>query len=116
MAEGFNLKVGNAMRRAFGYGNFEHLSIALYHQVDDLPEPQYTHRFCGRGRYLKTCYLLIFERGFCGWDAGVFDRAGSPHLQVLAYGMGRGRQERSAIVPHAFGLRQIPLDLFWRAG
>jgi transposase len=47
MVEGFNLKVGNAMRRAFGYRNFEHLSIALYHQLGALPEPQSTHRFCG---------------------------------------------------------------------
>ena len=47
MVEGFNLKVGNAMRRAFGYRNFEHLSIALYHQPGALPEPQATHRFCG---------------------------------------------------------------------
>jgi transposase len=47
MVEGFNLKAGNAMRRAFGYRNFEHLSIAIYHQLGELPEPQSTHRFCG---------------------------------------------------------------------
>ncbi len=47
MVEGFNLKVGNAMRKAYGFRNFEHLSIALYHQLGDLPEPQTTHRFCG---------------------------------------------------------------------
>ena len=47
MVEGFNLRVGNAIRKAFGYRNFEHLSIALYHQLGDLPEPQSTHRFCG---------------------------------------------------------------------
>ncbi len=47
MVEGFNLKVGNAIRKAFGYRNFEHLSIALYHQLGALPEPQSTHRFCG---------------------------------------------------------------------
>jgi hypothetical protein len=47
MVEGFNLRVGNTIRKAFGYRNFEHLSIALYHQLGDLPEPQSTHRFCG---------------------------------------------------------------------
>ena len=47
MVEGFNLKVGNAMRKAFGYRNFDHLCIALYHQLGDLPEPKSTHRFCG---------------------------------------------------------------------
>ena len=47
MVEGFNLKVGNAMRKAFGFRNFEHLCVALYHQLGDLPEPKSTHRFCG---------------------------------------------------------------------
>lgn len=47
MVEGFNLRVGNALRKAYGYRNFEHMSIALYHQLGDLPEPQSTHRFCG---------------------------------------------------------------------
>jgi transposase len=47
MVEGFNLKVGNAMRKAFGYRNFEYLCIALYHQLGDLPEPKSIHRFCG---------------------------------------------------------------------
>jgi hypothetical protein len=47
MGEGFNLKVGNAIRKAFGYKNFEHLGIALYHQLGELPEPHSTHSFCG---------------------------------------------------------------------
>jgi transposase len=47
MVEGLNLRVGNAIRKAFGYRNFEHLSIALYHQLGALPEPKSTHRFCG---------------------------------------------------------------------
>jgi transposase len=47
MVEGFNLKVGLTIRKAFGFRNFEHLKTALYHQLGSLPEPQTTHRFCG---------------------------------------------------------------------
>lgn len=47
MVEGFNLKVGLTIRKAFGFRNFEHLQTALYHQLGDLPEPKTTHRFCG---------------------------------------------------------------------
>lgn len=47
MVEGFNLKVGLTIRKAFGFRNFEHLKVALYHQLGDLPEPKTTHRFCG---------------------------------------------------------------------
>ena len=46
MVEGFNLKVGLTIRKAFGFRNFEHLKVALYHQLGDLPEPETTHRFC----------------------------------------------------------------------
>lgn len=47
MVEGFNLKVGLTIRKAFGFRNFAHLQTALYHQLGDLPEPQTIHRFCG---------------------------------------------------------------------
>lgn len=47
MVEGFNLKVGLTIRKAFGFRNFLHLKTALYHQLGDLPEPKTTHRFCG---------------------------------------------------------------------
>ena len=47
MVEGFNLKVGLTIRKAFGFRNFEHLQTALYHQLGALPEPETTHRFCG---------------------------------------------------------------------
>jgi transposase len=47
MVEGFNLKVGLTIRKAFGFRNFGHLQTALYHQLGDLPEPKFTHRFCG---------------------------------------------------------------------
>ena len=46
MVEGFNLKVGLTIRKAFGFRNFCHLQTALYHQLGDLPEPKTTHRFC----------------------------------------------------------------------
>ena len=47
MVEGFNLKVGLTIRKAFGFRNFCHLQTALYHQLGYLPEPKTTHRFCG---------------------------------------------------------------------
>ena len=46
MVEGFNLKVGLTIRKAFGFRNFGHLQVALYHQLGNLPEPKTTHRFC----------------------------------------------------------------------
>ena len=46
IVEGLNLKVNLAMRRAYGFKSFEVLKVALYHQLGDLPEPEFTHRFC----------------------------------------------------------------------
>jgi transposase len=44
--EGFNLKAKLTMRKAYGFRSPEHLQIALYHTLGDLPEPKTTHRFC----------------------------------------------------------------------
>ncbi len=44
--EGMNLKVKLAMRKAYGFRTLKCLQIALYHELGDLPEPMYFHRFC----------------------------------------------------------------------
>lgn len=46
VVEGLNLKVNLAKRKAFGFKSFEVMKTALYHQLGDLPEPEFTHRFC----------------------------------------------------------------------
>lgn len=45
--EGFNNKAKLAMKKAYGFKSFETIEIALYHQLGKLPEPDFTHRFCG---------------------------------------------------------------------
>ncbi len=44
--EGMNLKVKLTMRKAYGFRTIKCLQIALYHNLGQLPEPMYFHRFC----------------------------------------------------------------------
>jgi hypothetical protein len=44
--EGFNNKAKLTSRKAYGYRSFDVLKIALYHTLGDLPEPEFTHKFC----------------------------------------------------------------------
>lgn len=44
--EGLNLKIKLGTRKAYGYRSFELMKIALFHQLGNLPEPKFTHRFC----------------------------------------------------------------------
>ena len=45
--EGLNLKAKLTMRKAYGFKSLEHLQIALYHTLGDLPDPPGgPHRFC----------------------------------------------------------------------
>ncbi len=46
IVEGLNLRINLSMRRAYGYRSFEIMKTALFHQLGDLPEPEFTHRFC----------------------------------------------------------------------
>jgi len=46
IVEGFNNKAKLAMRKAYGFKEFETIQIALFHQLGQLPEPKSTHRFC----------------------------------------------------------------------
>lgn len=45
IVEGLNNKVKLTMRKAYGFRTPESIEIALYHQLGDLPEPQFTHEF-----------------------------------------------------------------------
>lgn len=45
IVEGFNNKAKLAIRKAYGFRTAEATEIALYHQLGDLPEPEFTHEF-----------------------------------------------------------------------
>ena len=45
IVEGLNNKAKLTMRKAYGFRTAKAIEIALYHQLGDLPEPDFTHRF-----------------------------------------------------------------------
>ena len=45
MVEGLNLKWNLTVRKAFGFRTFKALQIASFHQLSDLPVPQFTPRY-----------------------------------------------------------------------
>ena len=45
IVEGLNRKVNLTVRKAFGFRSFEVMQTALYHQLGNLPEPEFTHKF-----------------------------------------------------------------------
>lgn len=44
--EGLNGKAKVTTRRSYGFRGLKTASVALYHALGDLPEPEFTHRFC----------------------------------------------------------------------
>lgn len=44
--EGLNGKARLTTKRAYGFRTYGAIEIALYHTLGDLPEPNFTHRFC----------------------------------------------------------------------
>jgi len=46
IVEGLNLKINLGIRKAYGYRSFDIMKVALLHQLGDLPEPKFSHRFC----------------------------------------------------------------------
>jgi len=46
VVEGMNRKINLVTRKAFGFRSFDVLKVALFHTMGDLPEPEFTHRFC----------------------------------------------------------------------
>ena len=45
IVEGLNLKWNLTVRKAYGFRTFKALQMASFHQLGDLPEPQFTHEF-----------------------------------------------------------------------
>jgi transposase len=45
VVEGLNGKAKLVTKRAYGFRSFEHLQVALYHTLGNLPEPKFTHEF-----------------------------------------------------------------------
>lgn len=46
VVEGLNRKINLVTRKSFGFRSFDVLKIALFHTMGNLPEPEFTHRFC----------------------------------------------------------------------
>jgi transposase len=46
IVEGFNNKARVTTRKSYGFRTYRVLEMALYHQLGDLPMPEYIHRFC----------------------------------------------------------------------
>ena len=44
--EGLNNKAKTTSKKAYGFRSYEVAKIALFHTIEDLPEPKTTHRFC----------------------------------------------------------------------
>ena len=45
VVEGFNNKAKLTTKKAYGFRTYAAIEIALYHQLGDLPEPEFTHSF-----------------------------------------------------------------------
>jgi len=45
IVEGFNAKAKLTTRKAYGFREFKTLEIALYHNLKNLPEPEFTHKY-----------------------------------------------------------------------
>ena len=45
IVEGLNRKINLTVRKAFGFRSFKTCETALFHQLGDLPEPEFTHEF-----------------------------------------------------------------------
>lgn len=46
VAEGFNGKAKLTTRKAYGFRTPQGVELALFHVMGNLPEPEFTHRFC----------------------------------------------------------------------
>ena len=46
IVEGFNNKAKLTMRKSYGFRSDHVIQTALYHTLGNLPEPEFTHRFC----------------------------------------------------------------------
>jgi len=46
ISEGLNRKINLVTRKSYGFRGYEVLKIALFHTMGELPEPEFTRRFC----------------------------------------------------------------------
>ena len=46
IVEGFNNKLKLITRKSYGFRTQKAYETALYHNLGDLPEPEFTHEFC----------------------------------------------------------------------
>jgi transposase len=46
VTEGLNHKVRVSLARSYGHRSYEVLELVLYHRMANLPEPEFTHKFC----------------------------------------------------------------------
>ena len=46
IVEGMNRKINLVTRKSYGFRSYDVLKIALFHNMGELPEPDFTHRFC----------------------------------------------------------------------
>ena len=46
IVEGFNNKAKLTIRKSYGFREYETIELALYHQLAQLPHPEFTHEFC----------------------------------------------------------------------
>lgn len=46
IVEGLNRKINLVTRKSFGFRSYDVLKIALFHNMGELPEPDFAHRFC----------------------------------------------------------------------
>lgn len=46
VVEGLNNKAKLTMRKSYGFREYETIELALYHQLGQLPQPEFTHEFC----------------------------------------------------------------------
>jgi hypothetical protein len=45
IVEGLNRKINLTIRKSFGFRTLKIAKVCLYHQLGELPEPQFTHKF-----------------------------------------------------------------------
>lgn len=45
VVEGMNCKAKLAMKKAYGYRSIDVMKVVLYHQLGNLPDREFTHKF-----------------------------------------------------------------------
>lgn len=51
IVEGMNRKINLTLKKSFGFRTIKIARTCLYHQLGELPEPEFTHKFWRRGYF-----------------------------------------------------------------